>query len=341
MEENDDDVDANDYASQVIQRKHESFLRQFEQNEKEGNSLFTINEDESAKSMKLEQSNVLAQSLSSTCVSDRDGAILHNDDDANTFAVAQNISPILKNEVVEEDDIFPEDSFRESVKRKRAQDDSIDDVSMMSVDSSKKPKLLRAGSLTKNLRRRMSFTIVQPINNYFRPRHNSVDPNSSSCSNFERSFNESIKEPIKEKFRAIKDKMSKFNKKDMSTPKSAKAKMRMASANIGNMQDVCTLKTTVVTPEKLAPDTEFKTPKALPFTSTSSVSKSLKFRSKLDDSARNFETVADMLNATAESKLVITKPMKSYCKFMRPNPHPTSAQSRSPVIFHSLSLKRS
>lgn len=322
MEENDDDVVASDYASQVIQRKHESLLRQYEQNEKEGNNLFTINEDESAKSMKLEQSNVLVQSL--TSVSDRDGAILHNDDDANNFSVAQNISPILKTEqppadVEEEEDVYPDDSFRESVKRKRPQDDSIDNVSMMSVDSSKKPKLFRAGSLTKNLRRRMSFSVVQPINNLFKSRPNPDDPNSSSCSNFERSFNESIKEPMKEKFRAIKNKMSKFNKKDSSTPKSAKAKIRMASENIGNMQDVCTLKT----PEKSAPDTEFKTPKAVPFTSTSSVSKSLKFRSKLDDSARNFENVTDVLNATAESKLVITKPRKSYCKFMRPNPHPT------------------
>jgi protein ECT2 len=205
----------------------------------------------------------------------------------HTFASARNISPILK--TGEKDDAFPDDSFYEGgFKRKRFGDESTDNLSLMSVESTKKPKLMRAGSLTKNLKRRMSFGIVTPLNNLFRQRRNSADPNASNCSTatFNSTFNESIKEPIKEKLRQIKDKVCKLSKKD-STPKSTKSKIRMASANLASLKEVCNIKT----PEKDFSNLElFKTPKALPlpFPSTSSA----KPRCRLDDSRLN-DTVSD------------------------------------------------
>jgi hypothetical protein len=193
-----------------------------------------------------------------------DGAVLR--DEETIFSNPQKLSPILNYSVLEENESkvmhtsFFEVSPRESLKRRRPEDESIDDISFMSIESTKKPKLTRAGSLKKSLGRRMSFGIVQPLNNLFRARKNSVDPNSSSCSNFETTFNDSIKEPIKEKYRMIKEKVSKFHKKDMITPRSTKEKLRLASSNPLSMKLTmrdCQLNT----PEK-PHEAEFKTPKA-------------------------------------------------------------------------------
>lgn len=249
-----------------------------------GDLAVVVEEDETAKS---------------ETTADRDGAVLHSEEHA--FASARNISPILK--TAEEDDAFPDDSIYEcGFKRKRYGDESTDNLSLMSVESTKKPKLMRAGSLTKNLKRRMSFGIVTPINNLFRQRRNSADPNTSNCSTatFNSTFNESIKEPIKEKLRQIKDKVCKLSKKD-STPKSTKTKIRMASANLASLKEVCNIKT----PEKDFGGVElFKTPKALPlpFPSTSSA----KPRCRLDDSTRLNETVSDrkLVGKTCECRKI-------------------------------------
>jgi protein ECT2 len=266
-------------------RKHESFLRHFEMIEKgEGGDLpVVVEEDESTKA---------------ETTADRDGAVLHSEEYA--FASAKNISPILKTE--EEDDAFPDDSiygFDSNFKRKRFGDDSTDNLSFMSMESTKKPKLMRAGSLTKKLKRRMSFGIVTPINNFIRQRRNSADPNSSNCSTatFNSTFNESIKEPIKEKLRQIKDKVCKLSKKD-STPKSTKSKIRMASANLASLKEVCNIKS----PEKEFGAADiFKTPKALPpsFPSTSSA----RPRCRLDDSVR--------LNETAPERKLVREKQKN------------------------------
>lgn len=289
MENEDEDEDNDDYACRVIQRKHESFLRHFEQSEKECGDLGRIvEEDELTKSNHLEVSTQPSTSQDAKQHS-RDGAVLCNEEDA--FSITQNISPILKSDQDEKYDAFPNDSiydeaFRDK-KRKRAGDDSPDNASFMSVESTKKLKLNRAGSLTKTIGRRMSISIVKPINNLFKSRRNSADVNNSTCSNFETTFNESIKslkEPFKEKFRQIKDKVCKQSKKDaFTTPKSTKSKLRMASTNFINTKDVCTVQTK--TPEKdFDAPIEFKTPKALPFPSTSSTSKFSKPRCKLDES---------------------------------------------------------
>lgn len=284
--ENEDGEDKYDFACHVVQRKHESFLWHLEQSEKEGNDLpVVVEEDETAKS---ETSNNLQKSS--------DGAILSNEDDA--FSTTQNISPILKEDNEEGYDAFPnesiyDDGFREANKRKRPDDDSLDNISFMSVESTKKPKLTRAGSLSKNLRRRMSMSIVNPINNLFRPRRSTVDADTSIYSNFETTFNDSIKEPIKEKFRQIKDKVCKLSKKDLTTPKSKMSKIRMASANLSQLKDVCTIKTPEKDATNFAP-IEFKTPKApLPSASSTSTSKTMKSRFKVEDISTSFIDTAD------------------------------------------------
>jgi hypothetical protein len=288
-DESDVSDEDDDYGNKVVLRKHESFLRHFEMIEKgEGGDLaVVVEEDESTKA---------------ETTADRDGAVLHSEE--YVFASAKNISPILKTE--EEDDAFPDDSiygFDSNFKRKRFGDDSTDNLSFMSMESTKKPKLMRAGSLTKKLKRRMSFGIVTPINNFIRQRRNSADPNSSNCSTatFNSTFNESIKEPIKEKLRQIKDKVCKLSKKD-STPKSTKSKIRMVSANLASLKEVCNIKS----PEKdFGTNDIFKTPKALApsFPSTSSA----RPRCRLDDSIR--------LNETAPERKLVRENQTNNCRF--------------------------
>lgn len=244
----------------------------------------------------IDMCNDISHKSDSTVKSD--GVVLRTNTDED-FLNPNNISPILKSKAAEESyleqdeeyDDFPNESMcdfdRESAKRKRIEDDSFDDISLLSmnstvtsiygnggVSSSKKPKLIRTGSLTKNLRRSMSFGIIKtPINNMFRSRRHSADPNASTGSivSIEKTFNESIKKPIKEKFLQIKDKVSKLSKKEIGTPKSVKTKALIASSNLDNLQSVCTLKTSIGgsllirTPEKSkmdATEIEFKTPKA-------------------------------------------------------------------------------
>ncbi|CRK99988.1 CLUMA_CG013280, isoform A [Clunio marinus] len=282
-EENFDDT--NDYASQIIQRKHESFLRHFEQIEKDGCDLpIVMEEDEASKSATSTEQNNKSKK-------DHDGVILRDEDGA--FSNARSISPIFKPSIderrveqttaakvttsQEEDyDAFPYDSIydesqRETGKRKRLADESFENFSFMSTESTKKPKLSRAGSITKTFKRRMSFGIATPIKKIFKQRRNSSDSNSSICStltNLETTFNESIKEPIKEKFRQIKHKVCKLSKSVTTTPKSAKVKARLTASNLSNFKDICKLKSyddyAQNTPETSIIDSdaiEFKTPK--------------------------------------------------------------------------------
>ncbi|XP_020814725.1 uncharacterized protein LOC110189094 [Drosophila serrata] len=89
----------------------------------------------------------------------------------------QNISPILK--AINECDLETEDDLpvtENDLKRKR---DSLDNVSLMSVDSfalptsTKKPKLIRTGSISRTLRRSVSF-VAEPLMKTLRPRRSSV-----------------------------------------------------------------------------------------------------------------------------------------------------------------------
>ncbi|XP_017016634.1 uncharacterized protein pbl isoform X1 [Drosophila kikkawai] len=135
-------------------------------------------------------------------------------------STTQNISPILKaiNECdLETDDDLP--ALENDLKRKR---DSLDNVSLMSVDSfalptsTKKPKLIRTGSISRTLRRSVSF-VAEPLMKTLRPRRSSVadastflgseaaadDSICSLASSINLTLNESIRKPVKEKLRSF------------------------------------------------------------------------------------------------------------------------------------------
>ncbi|XP_058125472.1 protein ECT2 isoform X2 [Anopheles ziemanni] len=205
-----------------------------------------------------------------------DGVVLTSGE-ANEFLNPNNISPILKScapehgvdesfrkidENADEDEDEDDDvddyviASREAYKRKRVED-SFDDPSLLSVDisiasnvaygagSAKKPKLTRTGSITRGIRRSMSFAAIKtPIKSMLRSRRSSVDPNASTTSItlLETTFNESIKKPVKEKLRSIRDKITKTSKKD--TPKSIKSKGLITSANLDSLKKVCNFKST-------------------------------------------------------------------------------------------------
>lgn len=169
--------------------------------------------------------------------SNQDGAVLTEGSGGADFSAnTANLSPILKldsgcaNDLqnIEEEQSGELDATN---KRKR---DSFDNISMMSTDSlmmapsgifssAKKPKLIRTGSITRGLRRSMSFVALKnPIASVLRSRRNStIDPNASltSIGSVEsHTFNESIKKPMAEKMRSLRNRMLKSNKRDI-TPK--------------------------------------------------------------------------------------------------------------------------
>ncbi|XP_073843940.1 epithelial cell transforming 2 pebble isoform X2 [Musca autumnalis] len=130
------------------------------------------------------------------------------------------------------------DEAQRELKRKR---ESLDSISLMSVESfalpasTKKPKLLRTGSISRTIKRSMSFVAVRtPIAKMLRPRRSSValdsapidkdldndmddnnenDANDSFCSiaSVESTFNESIKKPVKEKLRSLRNRITRSN----------------------------------------------------------------------------------------------------------------------------------
>ncbi|XP_035917198.1 protein ECT2 isoform X2 [Anopheles stephensi] len=249
--------------------------------------------------------------VGNVCATPKQDGIVLTSAEANQFLDPNNLSPILKtgperggmvdesfaridegNEDEDDDDI---DDYviasREAYKRKR-QEDSFDDPSILSVDisiasnaayggaivggSAKKPKLTRTGSITRGIRRSMSFAAIKtPIKTMLRSRRSSVDPNASNASinTIEATFNESIKKPVKEKLRSIRDKITKNSKKD--TPKTIKSKGLITPANLDSLKKVCNFKSTdkgpigggvMHTPEHTKPsdrsEVDFKTPVA-------------------------------------------------------------------------------
>lgn len=182
----------------------------------------------------------------------RDGIVLTRNED-NEFLEPTNLSPIASTTVTdglqniqeeEEGDQFEniDDTIdRDALMTKRKRD-SFDNISMISTDSlapvfnsAKKPKLIRTGSITRTLRRSMSFVALKnPISNMIRARRNSVDPNASinSVTSIESTFNESIKRPVKDKLRSIKERIMKNsngNKREFClTPKTPKASKRLS-----------------------------------------------------------------------------------------------------------------
>lgn len=144
-----------------------------------------------------------------------DGVVLPGNAD-NEFVEPANISPILHN--IEEEEETESNGNGDDVMSKRKRD-SFDNTSMISTDSfapvfnsAKKPKLIRTGSITRSLRRSMSFVALKnPITNMIRVRRNSIDPNSSinSVTSMESTFSESIKKPVREKIQNLRDRIMK------------------------------------------------------------------------------------------------------------------------------------
>ncbi|XP_055608049.1 protein ECT2 isoform X2 [Uranotaenia lowii] len=231
----------------------------------------------------------------------KDGVVLISGEE-NEFLNPNDISPILKinrideslKKISEEDDDYDDDvddyiiANKDALKRRR-QEDSFDNISIMSTDSfatsvvygsAKKPKLTRTGSVTSKLRRSMSFAAIKtPIATMLRSRRNSVDPNSSisSITSIETTFNESIKKPVKEKLRSIRDKITKSNKKE--TPKSIKTKGLIASANLDSLKNVCKFKTPEQAKGTEKSEVDFKTPIAPPPYSSGNSSTKSKWKS--------------------------------------------------------------
>lgn len=186
-----------------------------------------------------------------------DGKILTNES-TNDFQENANISPIYCGQItstcpeekpasnciiqtsdncspleMDTDDLDNEadlDDAQSELKRKR---ESFDSVSLMSVESfalptsTKKPKLLRTGSITRSIKRSMSFVAVRtPIAKMLRPRRSSValdsapnddntednndnaDDSICSIASVETTFNESIRKPVKEKFRSLRNRIT-------------------------------------------------------------------------------------------------------------------------------------
>lgn len=170
-----------------------------------------------------------------------DGVVMRPDEDTEQLSPIQkstgNLNNIMEDSVIALHVIDENDEVEEDVldcmskltefrtKRKR---DSFDELSLASIDSlapissAKKPKLIRTGSITRGIRRSMSFVAKKtPIANMIKSRRSSVaDPNISisSITSIETTFNDSIKRPVKETFKHLKDKLSKSV-----TPKSRKS----------------------------------------------------------------------------------------------------------------------
>lgn len=191
------------------------------------NDLPTLHEeDENTKShhlsdcKELDETDFQGKEISNN---KKDGVILKKEQNKE-FSNLTQISPIPKETTIQEN------VERTASKRQRSEEDAFDNISIDSTSislSTKKPKLMRTASLTKNLRKSLSFGIMKtPINNMFgKSRRNSVDQDisaSASMISMESTFNETITKPIKDKFRRMRDKASRMMKRDHDTPKSLK-----------------------------------------------------------------------------------------------------------------------
>lgn len=269
---------------------HESFFRRLE-NEEGANDLPMLLEEDETESSDKQSTAPLASiedfalkndnsgTSDTLVIHKRDGIVLKNNED-NLFLNPNNISPILIGrpddsiaKIDDEYDNFPtHETDNDFYKRKRNEEDSFDNISLLSTDSyapfssaTKKQKLSRTGSIKGKIRRSISFAMKTPIGSMMKSKKGSADPNMSMCSmtSFESTFNESIKKPVKEKFRKIKDKI--IGKKDtFSTPKNWKIP---ACENLESLKKSGIVKQTVKTPENKAENDScvgFKTPLAPP-----------------------------------------------------------------------------
>lgn len=319
---------------EIIQHKHESFLQRLEKCGKNNDFVVAFASENNQSSNKLvllphNESCLLLNDLnpSDSHKTKIDGAVLTNNED-NNFVAANDISPIIKerhmisneNYMEEEHEHFTNDNLfdeeKGSAKRKRSSEERLN-ISMQSTESfatsthetSKKPKLVRTGSITKNLRRSMSFAAMKtPINNIFRLGRNTNDNCSfTSITSNESTFNESFR-AVKSKIRQMKNKITKLNKIGVGAPNAAKTKIMIESEDLACLKKVSKMNSAKGllsrgrTPERNKNDScimEFKTPIA-PRQSTS-ISKSF----------LNNQTFQNSFNPKSQSSSKNSSPSKT------------------------------
>lgn len=214
-----------DTSAAVNLDETDNYLARQEQQKNNETDLPTlVEEDENTKSSHLSDCKELEDTKN-------DGVIIKNGDEENE----NQISPIPKICTIARE-------IRTATKRRIADEDTIDNVSIDSTTvslSSKKPKLMRTGSLTKNLRKSLNFGIMKTPT-LFRSRRNSTDHDvsaSASMISMESTFNETFTKPIKDKFRSLKHKVAKMtgNKnKDYDTPKGRRERSFIMPSENGN-----------------------------------------------------------------------------------------------------------
>lgn len=196
-------------------------VRQEQQKVNETDLPTLMEEDENTKSTHMSDCKELEETKN-------DGVILKNGDEENQISPIPKISSIAR-------------EIRTATKRRIADEDTLDNVSIDSTTvslSTKKPKLMRTGSLTKNLRKSLNFGIMKTPT-LFRSRRNSTDHDvsaSASMISMESTFNETFTKPIKEKFRSIKNKVAKLSgkNKDYDTPKGRRERSFIIPSDNGN-----------------------------------------------------------------------------------------------------------
>lgn len=155
---------------------------------------------------------------------------------------------VLKNSDDHENQISPIPMQVRTASKRRIGEEDMDNISICSTTASlslKKPKLMRTGSLTKNLRKSLSFGIMKTPT-LFKSRRYSTDHDvsaSASMISMESTFNETFTKPMKEKFRRIKEKVAKISGK--STPTKRMQVVPVDYANLNSTLPAC-----MKTPEK-------------------------------------------------------------------------------------------
>lgn len=200
----------------------DNFLaRQDQQKVNETDLPTLVEEDENTKSSHLSDCKELEETRN-------DGVILKNGDEENQISPIPKISSIAR-------------EIRTATKRRIAEEDMMDNISIDSTSislSTKKPKLMRTGSLTKNLRKSLNFGIMKTPT-LFRSRRNSTDHDisaSASMISMESTFNETFTKPLKEKFRSLKNKVARLSgkNKDYDTPKGRRERSFIMPSENGN-----------------------------------------------------------------------------------------------------------
>ncbi|XP_055841169.1 protein ECT2 isoform X2 [Episyrphus balteatus] len=248
--------------------------------------------ESSGEAMDVDVENTSSSPKTPERVQKPDGIVLTLNEE-NEFQNPSNISPILgasasraapeklfsiiENNVspIDDDDLDIDDTESSSdpnkdLKRKRGSLDSMSIISVdsfalpMSVQSAKKPKLIRTGSITRSIKRSMSFVAVRtPIAKMLRQRRSSVDPDASisSITSLENTFNESIKKPVKEKLRGLRDRLTRSSSTISSSITSNKKVQKSLNGKFTQKNN----KFEYETPEKNDNNSDtidFKTPKA-------------------------------------------------------------------------------